>query len=460
MARKIIPIDGPGNPPIGGPPGRHQVPNVKPWKLPRQKTYVFTNANIVDTENGAIIENQDLHTADGIITAIGKDLPVWAKDTIVDLKGRYICPGLIDCHVHLTAVAGEAGLGSQLSESDVAVSYFRQPFLCNQILSRGFTTVRDTGGATLALKEAIADDVFPGPRLFIANKALSQTGGHGDDRGQHDNSKCCGGSGSLSTVVDGVPACLTQAREQMRTGADFIKIMVGGGVASPADKLENTQFTADEIRAIVDVAESYGTYVTAHAYTPKAIRHAVDNGVKGIEHGNLIDADTAKYLAEKNISLTPTLVTYQAMGEDKYRDFLPPANQDKNQQVLQRGLVSLKLAHDAGVTLCHGSDLLGPLHEEQSREFGIRSQVLSNKVVLQGATVNAARMLRQDKFLGQVKVDFAADLLILDKNPLEDVSIFDDPRSNVLAVLKNGRVYKSRWGGLKEDIDRRDDVAR
>lgn len=460
MARKVIPIDGPDQqPPIKGPPGRHQVPDIKPWKLPRQKTYVFTNANIVDTANGTIIENQDVHTADGVITAIGKDIPVWAKATVVDLKGRYVCPGLIDCHVHLTAVAGEASLGSQLSESDPAVSLLRQPFLCNQILSRGFTTVRDTGGATLALKEAIADDVFPGPRLFIANKALSQTGGHGDARGQHDHSKCCGGTGSLSTVVDGVPACLREARDQMRTGADFIKIMVGGGVASPTDRLENTQFTAEEIRAIVDVAESYGTYVTAHAYTPKAIRHAVDNGVKGIEHGNLIDEDTAKYLAKKNVWLTPTLITYQAMGEDKYKDFLPPANQGKNQQVLHQGLESLKLAHDAGVTICHGSDLLGPLHAEQSREFGIRSQALSSKVVLQGATVNAARLLKQDKFLGQIKVDFAADMLILDRNPLEDVSVLDDSERNILAVLKNGRVYKSRWAGLKEDIDRRGDVA-
>lgn len=312
--------------------------------------------------------------------------------------------------------------------------------------------MRDTGGATLALKEAIEDDVFPGPRLTISNKALSQTGGHGDMRGVHDTQKCCGGDSGLTNVVDGVPGCIQATREQLRTGADFIKIMAGGGVASPTDKLENTQFTAAEIQAIAEVADTYGTYVTAHAYTPKAIRHAVDNGVKGIEHGNFIDEETAQYMAKKGVWLTPTLVTYDAMGSDKYAGFLPPANRAKNKEVLSRGLESLRIAEEAGVTICHGSDLLGPLQEEQSREFGIRARALSSKAALQGATVNAARLLRQENFLGQIKKGFAADLLILNGNPLEDVSILDEPERTVLVVIKNGRVYTSRWGKLPEDV--------
>ncbi|EFY92031.1 hypothetical protein MAC_01979 [Metarhizium acridum CQMa 102] len=335
---------------------------VKPWKLPPQKTYIFQNANVVDSASGSVHQKQTIKLAQ----------------------------------------------------------------------------VRDTGGATLALKEAIEDDVFPGPRLFISNKALSQTGGHGDMRGVHDKQKCCGGDSALTTVVDGVPGCIQATREQLRTGADFIKIMAGGGVASPTDKLENTQFTAAEIQAIAEVADTYGTYVTAHAYTPKAIRHAVDNG--------------ARYMARKGIRLTPTIVTYDAMGSDKYADFLPPANRAKNEMVLSKGLESLRIAEEAGVTICHGSDLLGPLHEEQSREFGIRAQALSSKTVLQGATVNAAKLLRQDKFLGQIRKGFAADLLILNGNPLDNVAILDEPEKTVLAVIKNGRVYASRWGQLPRDI--------
>lgn len=436
---------------------------IKPWKLPPPQAYHFKNASIVDPCTGSIIRDAAVTICGGVISSVELDSSATglaeAGAKVVDVSGKFLCPGLIDCHVHIAAVAGDESLDGAIVSGDPTPSYFRQPFLCAQMLSRGFTSVRDTGGATLALKEAIADEVFPGPRLFIANKALSQTGGHGDTRKVHDlGGQCCSTVSGIGAVVDGVPDCIRVTREQLRTGADFIKIMTGGGVASPTDRLENTQFTAKEIQAISEVADSYGTWVTAHAYTPRAIRHAVSNGVKGIEHGNLIDKDTAKYMAERGIWLTPTLVTYDAMGSDKYAGFLPPANRAKNQVVLERGLESLRIADEAGVVLCHGSDLLGPLQAEQSREFGIRAKVLSNATVLRGATVNAAKMLRQDHFLGQIKPGYAADLLILNKNPLEDVSILDYPERTVLAVIKNGRVYTSRWSGLDEDVHREREV--
>ncbi|KYK57124.1 hypothetical protein DCS_04131 [Drechmeria coniospora] len=428
--------------------------SVKPWKLPAQTTYVFKNASIVDTANGTIIEKQTVTLSEGLVESIVDDeaVPTSTPHVVVDLMGKYLCPGLIDCHVHLSAVAGSDNLPAVFG-LDPTVSQFRQPFLCKQMLARGFTTVRDTGGATLALKEAIDDDVFAGPRLFISNKALSQTGGHGDARGPHQgHGHCCGAETVLTKVMDGVPACLRVTREQMRTGADFIKIMVGGGVASPTDKLENTQFTTDEIRAICEVADSYGTYVTAHAYTPKAIRHAVDNGVRCIEHGNLMDEHTARYMAERGVWLVPTLATYHALSEEKYSAFLPAVNRAKNGEVLARGLESLRIASAAGVRICYGSDLLGPLHEEQNREFSIRSQVMSSPEVLRSATVTAAKLLKQDAFLGQIKKGFAADLLVLNANPLEDVSLLARPEENVLAVMKNGRVYTSRWTKLPEDV--------
>ena len=427
---------------------------IKPWKLPPQTPYVFTHANVVDPVSGSIISDQAVKLSGGLIESVGScgsfDATLHGDAVVVDLKGKFLCPGLIDCHVHLSAVAGEPSLSSSM-DSDLNVSLLRQPFLCAQMLSRGFTTVRDTGGATLALKEALADDVFPGPRLFTANKTLSQTGGHGDHRGAHDSGQCCANS-SLGVVCDGVPACTLAARDTIRTGADFVKVMVGGGVASPTDRLENTQFTALELQAITEVAESYGTYATAHAYTPKAIRHAVENGVKGIEHGNFIDQETAEYMAERGIWLTPTLVTYDAMASDRYAGFLPPANAEKNRQVLAAGLDSLRTAHAAGVTICHGSDLLGPLQAEQSREFELRAAALGGDEVLRGATVNAARMLRQEAFLGQVRGGFAADVLVLGANPLEDVVVLARPEECVLAVVKNGRVYRSQLEELPQDV--------
>ncbi|KAH8174413.1 amidohydrolase family protein [Sarocladium implicatum] len=429
---------------------------IKPWKLPPQRTYLFKNARVVDPNEHTAPPLTTVKLCEGLVDSIERNafdsLAIDDNIEVVDLEGKYLCPGLIDCHVHLTAVAGDASLSGAITSADPAPSHFRQPYLCGQMLSRGFTTVRDTGGGTLALKEALADDVFPGPRLFTANKALSQTGGHGDTRGVHDVEECCGKVSGISVVVDGVPECIRAAREQLRTGGDFIKIMSGGGVASPTDRLENTQFTAKEVQAISEVAGSFGTWVTAHAYTPKAIRHAVDNGVTGIEHGNLMDKETAEYMAERKIWLTPTLITYSAMGSDKYAGFLPPVNRAKNEAVLKAGLESLRIAHEAGVTICHGSDLLGPLQAEQSREFELRAQALSSTTVLQGATVNAARMLRQESFLGQIKPGFAADMLILNKNPHDDVSILSRPEENVLAVIKNGRVYTSRWSKLPTDV--------
>ncbi|PGH12795.1 hypothetical protein AJ79_04019 [Helicocarpus griseus UAMH5409] len=431
---------------------------IKPWTRPAQQTYIFQSTNVVDPVNGSILQNQTVKISGGLIesvTATGSTpTDKSPNSTTIDAQGKYLCPGLIDCHVHLLAVPGGKELRDVLT-MDGTVASMRQSYICNEMLRRGFTSVRDCGGATLPLKEAINDGVFSGPRLFISGHALSQTGGHGDMRGPHDHSDCCGGTiTGLGRICDGVAECVKVARDELRCGGDFIKIMGGGGVASPTDRLQNTQFTTQEIQAIAEVARSYHTYVTAHAYTPQAIRHCVDNGVTGIEHGNLIDADTAKYMAERDVFLTPTLITYSEMASPNWPGFLPEESASKNADVLKTGLQALKIATEAGVTLCYGSDLLGPLGVAQTKEFGLRSQVLSAKQVLQSATVNAARMLRHEEFLGQIRTGFSADMLVLNKNPLEDILVFDQPEKHLLAVIKEGRVEASRWSKLPEDVTR------
>lgn len=427
---------------------------IKPWKQGPQNTYVFKNAKLVDTASGTILSNRTVKISHGIIQSVSFTENEYfmiesSDETTIDLKGKYLCPGLFDNHVHLWAVPGEATLGG-MYQIDNEVSMTRQPFVVQQMLRRGFTSVRDCGGASLALKQAIEEGVIQGPRLFIAGHALSQTGGHGDSRGPHNHSECCGPI-ALGWVCDGVPACIKAAREELRTGADFIKIMAGGGVASPTDKLENVQFTSEEVRAITEVARNANTYVTAHAYTPRSIRHAVDNGVSGIEHGNFIDEATAKYMAEKDVFLTPTLITYSAMASPEFPGFLPIESESKNAQVLKLGLRSLQIASDAGVTICFGTDLLGPMGVVQTKEFALRAQVLSPTAVLQSATINPARRAGLNEFLGQIKKGFAADLLILNENPLQDVSIFDKPEKHLLTVIKDGRVFHSRWSKLPQD---------
>ncbi|KAL1856552.1 hypothetical protein Plec18167_007324 [Paecilomyces lecythidis] len=426
-----------------------------PWTPLPQPRYILSGANLVDPLQGKVIENATIHLFQGLVVSVNGKREEWESDlnaVKVDLQGKYVCPGLIDCHVHLAAVPGGKDL-RDMKSMNPSVSLLRQPQVCKSMLERGFTTVRDCGGALLPLKQAIEQQVHLGPRLFIAGHALSQTGGHGDMRGQLDSDECCGGTAqSVGRVIDGVSDCYKFTREELRQGSDFIKIMGGGGVASPTDKIENIQFSDDEIKAIVTVASNAGTYVTSHAYTPQAIQQAIKLGVLGIEHGNLIDEETAKLMAEKGVFLTPTLITYATMAQ--FKEFLPQASAQKNQEVLEKGLNAIKIAANAGVTICFGTDLLGPLHFAQSREFGLRRQVQSSKDILQSATVNAARMLRQDKFLGRIAPGFAADLLILDANPLEDITILDVPDRHVLATVKDGRVLASRWSALKTDIKR------
>ncbi|KAK1242362.1 hypothetical protein MKX07_000348 [Trichoderma sp. CBMAI-0711] len=426
---------------------------IKPWKLDAQPAYVFTNAKLVDPLRAHVTENVTIKTSKGRITSVSSEPSnVNDDDIVIDLQGKYVCPGLIDCHVHIAVVPGEASLGSYNAMTE-RVSLIRQPWVLKPMLERGFTSVRDCGGASLAMKEAVEEGVCIGPRLFIAGFALSQTGGHGDMRSSHDQSPCsCGAVSGISRIIDGTPECFRVARDELRQGADFIKIMGGGGISSATDKIENLQFSDEEIKAIVTAAKNNGTYVTSHSYTSQAIQQAIRQGVRGIEHGNLIDAETAKLMAERGTFLTPTLITHVM---SKQLDFLPPVSAAKNDEVLQKGLEAIKLATEAGVTICFGTDLLGPLHFAQSKEFSVRSQVQKPTEILRSATVNAAKLLMRENELGQVKEGFLADFIILERNPLDDITILDRSEDNVLAVVKDGRVVSSRWTDVKVDVQSR-----
>ncbi|KAL6884882.1 hypothetical protein HDV57DRAFT_491509 [Trichoderma longibrachiatum] len=423
---------------------------IKPWKLDAQPTYVFTNAKLVDPLQAHVTEHVTIKTSGGRIISVSSASSSGSDDeTVIDLKGKYVCPGLIDCHVHIAVVPGEANLSSYNAMTE-RVSLIRQPWVLKPMLERGFTSVRDCGGASLAMKEALEEGVVIGPRLFIAGYALSQTGGHGDMRSSHDQTPCsCGAVSGISRIIDGTSECFRVARDELRQGADFIKIMGGGGIASATDKVENLQFSDEEIKAIVTAAKNNGTYVTSHSYTPQAIQQAIRQGVRGIEHGNLIDAETAKLMAETGTFLTPTLITHVM---SKQLNFLPPISAAKNDEVLQKGLEAIKLATDAGVTICFGTDLLGPLHFAQSKEFSVRSQVQKPAEILRSATVNAAKLLMRENELGQVKEGSLADFIVLNGNPLEDITILDRAEGNVLAVVKDGRVVSSRWADVKVDV--------
>ena len=364
----------------------------------------------------------------------------------IDAGGRTLMPGLIDAHVHCMITT--MNLSAMQHKPPTLLAHEARPVL-EAMLRRGFTTVRDAGGADWGIAEAVERGLIRGPRIFYSGRVLSQTGGHGDLRARGDVEAgdlcaCRIYSTGFSHVADGVDAVRRAAREELRLGAHQVKIMASGGVASPTDPIWNVQYSQEEMRAIVDEARGWRTYALAHAYTPEAITRAVQAGVRTIEHGNLIDAATAALMAEAGAFLVPTLVTYHAIDELGRALGFPEASQRKVRDVLDAGLASLEIARDAGVELGFGTDLLGETHEQQGREFSIRREVQSPREVLDSATRINARILEREGELGVVAPGAIADLLVVDGNPLEDLALLAGQGEHLSLIVKSGEIIEDR----------------
>jgi imidazolonepropionase-like amidohydrolase len=361
----------------------------------------------------------------------------------LDLKGKTLMPGLIDAHAHLIATTLNLG---QLAHEPATLTTARARHIAEGMLRRGFTTIRDAGGADWGLAAAIEYGLIDGPRVFYAGRALSQTGGHGDFRPrtwEADHCACCMAGTQFSVIADGVAAVQRAAREELRRGASQIKIMASGGVASPTDPVWNLQYSEEEIRAIVWEAQSWQTYVMAHAYTPEAVSRCVRYGVRSIEHGNLIDAATAALMASAGAFLVPTLVTYEALHREGKQWGLPQVSIDKIKGVREAGLHSLEHARAAGVKMGFGTDLLGETHHYQSLEFSIRAQVLSPFEVIQSATLTNAELLNRCGELGVLAPGALADLIAVNGNPLQDLTLLQEQGKHLSLIMKGGKIYKN-----------------
>ena len=366
--------------------------------------------------------------------------------TVLDLAGRTLMPGLIDCHVHVIASLVNIGANAALPN---AIATLQAVPILRGMLRRGFTTVRDAGGADFALAEAVERGLVEGPRLFVSGRALSQTGGHGDFRGRHDDGEPCACSqriGNLARIVDGVDAVRKAVREEIKAGAHQIKIMASGGVASPTDPIHFLGYSRGEMIAIAEEAAHADTYAMAHAYTARAIKRAVECGIRTIEHGNLVDDDAAAAMRVRNAFAVPTLVTYEALAADGARLGLPPESVAKIASVREAGLRSLEIFRRNGVPMAFGSDLLGPMHERQSEEFVIRAQALPAHEVIQSATSVAAQVLRMEGKLGVVAPGAEADLIAVAGDPLKDLSLLGDQGRHIPFIMKGGVAVKNEVG--------------
>ncbi len=398
----------------------------------------FTNATVFDSASGSMRPGATVVVEGGTIADVDFGAPRVDDAEIHDLAGKFLLPGLIDCHVHVTAVHHDV---LRLAMQPPSLITAQAKDVLEGMLARGFTTVRDAGGADFGLQEAVERGLFAGPRLYISGWPLSQTGGHADARPKGASTMfcTCAGLGLTGAIADGVGEVRKAAREQLRNGANQIKIMAGGGVASPTDPIDGTQYSLEELRAICEEAAAANTYAMAHAYSPASIARAVRSGVRSIEHGNLLDEAAAREMKQAGAFLVPTLATYAALADEGAKLGWSDEMYAKLERVRDRGVEAIRVARSEGVPVAFGTDLLGRMHERQASEFELRSTVMAPAEILKSATSVAAAVLGQSGRLGVIAKGALADLIVLDGDPTADLGALTAPGRGPRAVLKGGR---------------------
>lgn len=391
---------------------------------------VFDGTELADRE-------QTLLVAGGRI--VGEDdwdrAPGSADPLRIDARGGVVAPGLIDAHFHAY------GISLSLFYNDVQLpSYlaFAAQHRLGSALRRGFTTVRDVCGGDRGIARAISEGLLHSPRYVYSGPALSQTGGHGDPASPDET--LCFHSGPGLEIVDGVDEVRRAVRSRLRSGAAVIKVMASGGVTSPSDPIAVPQFSAAELEVAVEEAARRGVRVAAHAYSSEAVRHALDAGVRSIEHGNLIDSATAAEIRRCEAFLVPTLITYDAMRRRGREHGLSTAGLQKNLEVLEAGRRAIEHCVAQGASVGFGTDLMGALEDEQLEGLRLQAEVIGAEATLRAATrVNAELLQRPD--LGRIEAGARADLLVFAGDPIEHPELLWDPRSR--AVMQAGRLIAS-----------------
>jgi imidazolonepropionase-like amidohydrolase len=429
-----------------------EAPGLAPFATPASpQPTLFQNVRIFDGRSAALSAPSNVLVHGNTIARISvSPITVEANVRVIAANGRVLMPGLIDAHWHAFMAATPQML---LMTADPSYLHLLAARQAAATLMRGFTTIRDLGGPVFGLKRAIDEGVIAGPRIYPSGAFISQTSGHGDFRFSFELPRVTGGPLShsemegVAAIADSPDEVRLRAREQLRQGASQIKLMAGGGVASPYNPIESTQYTEPEIHAAVEAADNWGTYVTVHAYTPRAIQQAVAAGVKCIEHGQLIDEPTAKLLADNGIwwSLQPF------MDDENASPLMNPVSQKKALEVFAGTENAYRLAKKYKIKTAFGTDILF-----DARVAGRQGAILARMVrwytpaeALKMATADNGELMALSGFinpypgkLGVVEEGALADLLLVDGNPLENIKLVEDPDKNFLVIMKDGTVYK------------------
>jgi len=412
----------------------------------------FENVNIFDGKTEQLILNQNVLIDGNKIISISSDpIPKTSLITTIDGKGKTLIPGLIDVHVHMifSSMTMNELMSPNLNQEMIME---KASFQAERMLMRGFTAVRDVGGPSFALKLGIDKGLINGPRIWPSGATISQTAGHGDLRAPNEKSRRFFGKPSRAEVfgatfiADGRDEVLTATRENLRFGASQIKLMAGGGTSSVYDPVDVTQYTFDEMRAAVEAAEDWGTYVTVHAYTPRAIKRAIEAGVKCIEHGQLLDKATLELMKNKGVWLSSQMLVADTEAMD-------PLRREKRKPVIEGQQIVWPLAKKMNVKLAWGTDFLfePDLNEEQNEYILKLKEWFTPYEILKMITYDNAQLLalsgNRSPYIGKIGVietGALADLILIDGNPLKNIDLIAETDEKFLVIIKDGIIYKNK----------------
>jgi len=404
---------------------------------------VLRNGLLIDGTGREPIQGATVVIEDGNIAQVGKDKAVEVPQgaRVFELDGRTVMPGLSDAHVHLGIVHLSVG---EAQRESLAVWAMKVRQVIEDALEMGFTSVRDAGGIDGGFAQAVAEGYIRGPRILPSGSPISQTGGHGDwrQRFQEGPLQAIPGLLAMPAICDGPEEVRKAARQQLRRGATQLKVMAAGGAMSPADELNTTQLTVEEMAAAVYEAAAVGKIVMAHTYSPRSIANALEAGVRSIEHGNFLDEATAAKMKDQGAFLVPTLTTYELIVQFGEQYGIPKFNLEKTREAKSGSLDSVQVATAAGVKIGSGSDLLAAMQPYKTMELSLKAQVMGPMAAIVSATSTNAELFGLADKLGTVEAGKWADIIVVDGNPADDIERLRD-KNNVKLVLKQGAVLKN-----------------